>query len=159
MSNDFSWDVLSYSFSTALNVAFTIVKLWTANDWAICQWRKNIRFESGWIIFLFNNFFDWQMAQPLTVQNLNFEPKRGSCFLFTRFIQVFSFLIWFLMKILKMKWKFIQTFHFHDCLLWSNYQFFPISFEIPLLASSFLSQLTLRIDLLDLDAGVSNLLP
>ena len=37
-------------------------------------------------------FFDsrvhWQMAQPFAVQNLNYEYKRGSWFLFTRFTQV-----------------------------------------------------------------------
>ena len=27
-------------------------------------------------------FFNWQMAQPFVVQNVNFEQKRGSRFLF-----------------------------------------------------------------------------
>ena len=35
--------------------------------------------------------FHWQMAQPFAVQNLNFEQKRGSRFLFTRFTQVLAF--------------------------------------------------------------------
>ena len=51
--------------------------------------EKKIKFESGQIIFLFNNFFYWQMAQPFAVQNLNFEQKRGSRFLLSRFIESF----------------------------------------------------------------------
>ena len=50
--------------------------------------RKSIRFESGRMMILRILLFDWQMAQPFAVQNLNFEQKRGSRLLFTKFTQV-----------------------------------------------------------------------
>ena len=52
--------------------------------------RKNIRFECGLIMIFMVLFFHWEMAQPFTVQTLNFEQKRGSQFCLPDLLKSFS---------------------------------------------------------------------
>ena len=52
---------------------YSKIRFWTANGWAICQWKKLLKRKiihpDSYLMFSFH----WQMAKPLAVQNLNFE--------------------------------------------------------------------------------------